>query len=84
MDNDPIPTYGDENDPNFNGYRSCMVSYKIKGSKVVIHADVNGAFNIDRKHVKGAFDGLERKQFLQSPMKIIIMKKTHAKLKASA
>lgn len=83
LDNDPIPTYGDKNDPNFSGYRSCRAFYKIKGSKVIIHADVNGAFNIVRKHVKGAFDGLERKQFLQSPKKIIIMKK-HAKLKASA
>jgi hypothetical protein len=58
--------------------------YKIKGTKVLIHADVNGAFNIVRKHVKDAFEGLERKQFLQAPQKIIIMKNRHARLKASA
>jgi putative transposase len=39
---------------------------------------------IVRKHTKDVFKGLERKQFLQSPRKIIIMKKRNAKLKASA
>lgn len=84
LDNDPIPTFGDDNHPLFSGYRCSRAFYKIKGSKISIHADVNGAFNIVRKHVKDAFDGLERKQFLQSPKKIIIMKNKHAKLKALA
>lgn len=44
---------------------------------------MNGAFNIVRKHVPAAFDGLDRKHFLQSPKKIIIVK-GKAKLKASA
>ncbi|EKN69207.1 transposase, family protein [Neobacillus bataviensis LMG 21833] len=84
LDRDPIPTFGDDKLPNFSGYRSSRAFYKIKGSKVLIHADVNGAFNIVRKYVKDAFEGLERKRFLQAPEKIIIMEKKHAKLKASA
>ncbi|TDL71200.1 transposase [Rhodococcus qingshengii] len=84
LNHDPIPTFGEEHQTIFSGYRSTRAFYKVKGSKVLIHADVNGAFNIVRKHVKSAFEGLERKQFLQSPQKIIIIKSTHAKLKASA
>jgi putative transposase len=79
---DPIPTFGDEHQTVFSGYRSTRAFYKIKGSKVLIHADVTGAFNIVRKHVKNAFEGLDRKQFLQAPQKVIIMKNRHAKLKA--
>ncbi|WP_066306900.1 RNA-guided endonuclease TnpB family protein [Bacillus sp. FJAT-29814] len=84
LDNDAIPTYGDDTHPYFSGYRCSRAFYKIKGSNVLIHADVNGAFNIVRKHVKQAFEGLERKQFLQAPKKIIIMEKKHEKLKAAA
>ncbi|WP_051633536.1 RNA-guided endonuclease InsQ/TnpB family protein [Bacillus sp. UNC41MFS5] len=84
LNHDPIPTYGEDHQTNFNGYRSSRAFYKIKGSKILIHADVNGAFNIVRKHTKDVFEGLERKQFLQSPRKIIIMKNPKAKLKASA
>ena len=84
LNQDPIPTFGEEHQTTFSGYRSTRAFYKIKGSKVLIHADVNGAFNIVRKHVKNAFDGLERKKLLQSPQKIIIMKNRHAKLKVSA
>ncbi|MDR7078528.1 putative transposase [Neobacillus niacini] len=84
LNHDPIPTFGEEHQTIFSGYRSTRAFYKIKGSKVLIHADVNGAFNIVRKHVKNAFEGLERKHFLQAPQKIIIMKNRHAKLKASA
>lgn len=84
LDNDPIPTFGDGTDTEFSGYRCSRAFYKIKGSKVIIHADVNGAFNIVRKYVKDAFEGLERRQFLQAPKKINIMEKKHAKLKASA
>jgi putative transposase len=83
LNHDPIPTYGEEHQSNFSGYRSSRAFYKIKGSKILIHADVNGAFNIVRKHTNNVFEGLERKQFLQSPRKIIIMKKRKAKLKAS-
>jgi putative transposase len=84
LNHDPIPTFGEEHQTIFSGYRSTRAFYKIKGSKVLIHADVNGAFNIVRKHVKNAFEGLERNQFLQAPQKIIIMKNTQAKLKATA
>ncbi|MEH7272292.1 RNA-guided endonuclease InsQ/TnpB family protein [Neobacillus vireti] len=84
LNNDPIPTFGEEHQTTFSGYRSTRAFYKIKGSKVLIHADVNGAYNIVRKHVKNAFEGLERGQILQSPQKIFIIKNRHAKLKASA
>jgi putative transposase len=85
LDHDPISTYGgEEHQTNFSVYRSSRAFYKIKGSKILIHADVNGAFNIVRKHTKDVFEGLERNQFLQSPRKIVIMKKRNAKLKASA
>ena len=84
LNHDPIPTFGEEHQTIFSGYRSTRAFYKIKGSKVLIHADVNGAFNIVRKHVKNAFEGLERIQFLQAPQKIIIITNRHAKLKASA
>ncbi|MBT2737874.1 RNA-guided endonuclease TnpB family protein [Bacillus sp. ISL-7] len=83
LNHDPIPTYGEEHQTNFSGYRSSRAFYKIKGSKILIHADVNGAFNIVRKHTKDVFEELERKQFLQSPRKIIIIKKRKAKLKTS-
>jgi putative transposase len=84
LNHDPIPTYGEAHQTNFSGYRSSRAFYKIKGSKILINADVNGAFNIVRKHTKDVFKGLERKQFLQSPRKISIMKIKNAKLKASA
>jgi putative transposase len=84
LNQDPIPKFGEDHQTTFSGYRSTRAFYKIKGTKILIHADVNGALNIIRKHVKEAFEGLERKQFLQAPQKIIIMKNRHAKLKASA
>lgn len=83
LNHDPIPTFGEKHQTTFSGYRSTRAFYKIKGSKILIHADVNGAFNIVRKHVKNAFEGLAKNQFLQAPQKIII-KNRHAKLKASA
>ncbi|CAH2714761.1 hypothetical protein BACCIP111895_01937 [Neobacillus rhizosphaerae] len=55
----------------------------IKSSLKIKMLTMNGAFNIVRKHVPAAFDGLDRKHFLQSPKKIIIVK-GKAKLKASA
>ena len=84
LNHDPIPTFGEKHQTTFSGYRSSRAFYKIKGSNVLIHADVNGAYNIVRKHVKNAFEGLERNQFLQAPQKIFIMKNRHAKLKVSA
>jgi len=85
LNHDPIPTYGEEHKTNFSGYRFSRAFYKMKGSKILIHADVNGAFNIVRKHVGNAFEGMHGKQFLQSPRKIIINPNSKkAKLKASA
>ncbi|MDR7078438.1 putative transposase [Neobacillus niacini] len=46
LNHDPIPTFGEEHQTIFSGYRSTRAFYKIKGSNVLIHADVNGAFNI--------------------------------------
>jgi putative transposase len=85
LNGDEIPTYGEKCSVTFSGYRKTRAFYKIKGEKTLIHADVNGAFNIVRKHVPTAFDGLERKYFLQSPRKIVVIKPNkNAKLKASA
>lgn len=60
LNHDPIPTFGEEHQTIFSGYRSTRAFYKIKGSKVLIHADVNGAFNIVRKHVKNALKDLKK------------------------
>ncbi|MDF2854933.1 MAG: transposase [Neobacillus sp.] len=85
LNNDPIPTYGEEHQSTFSGYRCTRAFYKLKGSKIRIHADVNGALNIVRKHKKDAFEGLGRASFLQAPKKIAIIKnKKKVKLKASA
>ena len=85
---DPIPTYGEEHNINFTGYRETRAFYKVKGSKIRIHADVNGAYNIIRKHIKDAFKGLDNKVFLKSPKSIHVIKhikkSTNAKLKVSA
>jgi putative transposase len=84
LNNDPIPPYGVEHQTTFSGQPVKRAFYKISGTRIQIHADVNGAFNIVRKHVLGAFEGVDRKHFLQSPKKIIIVKsKKKAKLKAS-
>jgi putative transposase len=83
--NDPIPTFGEEHQRTFSGQRVKRAFYKLSGSKIQLHADVNGALNIVRKYVLDAFEGLERKHFLQAPKKIILVKsKRKAKLKASA
>jgi putative transposase len=85
LNQDPIPIYGESIQTTFSGYRRTRAFYQIKGSTIQIHADVNGAFNILRKQVKNAFEGLGKKHFLQSPQKIILVKhKKNAKLKASA
>ena len=85
LNNDPIPTFGRDEQCEFNGYRETRAFYKVKKSTIRIHADVNGALNIVRKHVPNAFEGLERKHFLQSPKKIVLIssKMKNAKLKVS-
>ncbi len=59
---DFIPNYGDDNakEIKFSGYREKRGTYKIKGEKTRINADVNGSYNILRKVVPTAFSqGIE-------------------------
>ena len=49
LDNDPIPTYGDEDIPKFSGKRVERGLYVSKNG-IAINSDVNGACNILRKH----------------------------------
>lgn len=59
---DNIPTYkkGKINEQEFSGYRESRGVYKIKGQKIRINADVNGAYNILRKAIPTAFsNGIE-------------------------
>ncbi|MDJ0533263.1 MAG: transposase, partial [Xenococcaceae cyanobacterium MO_207.B15] len=59
---DFIPNYGDDQAKNikFSGYRETRGTYKIKGQKSRINADVNGSYNILRKVIPTAFSqGIE-------------------------
>ena len=59
---DHIPIYKKGNNDNhlFSGYRKYRGLYKIKKSKEVINADVNGSYNILRKAIPNVFtDGIE-------------------------
>ena len=67
---DPLPVYGEKHETTFSGYRETRAFYKIKGTKQRIHADVNGAFNIIRKHVEGAFKSRDSRAILLSPKKL--------------
>ena len=57
LDNDTIPTYGNEVDEaiRFSGKRIKRGLYKSKNN-IIINADVNGAANILRKHFEGAIN----------------------------
>lgn len=52
LDNDFIPTYGEEKDKEyeFSGYRMKRGLYKSKKLKKCINADLNGALNIMKKY----------------------------------
>ena len=57
---DLIPVYGDKTEKQFSGYRQSRGLYKIKNSKTIINADVNGSYNILRKAIPNAFvNGIE-------------------------
>ncbi|MCP1126195.1 transposase [Bacillus sp. 3103sda1] len=59
LDNDAIPTYGEEDIPVFSGKRIKRGLYRTKENKL-LNADVNGAYNILKKVVPKAFaDGIE-------------------------
>lgn len=57
LNNDIIPIYskGNNAEHSFSGYRKTRGLYKIKNSKMVINADINGSFNILRKAIPKAF-----------------------------
>ena len=57
LDRDEIPTYNPARpgDPRFSGRRDGRWYYA--SGKQIIHADVNGSYNIGRKVVPTAFDG---------------------------
>lgn len=58
LDRDPLPVYDPARieEPRFSGRRDRRW-YRASGKRI-IHADVNGSFNIGRKVVPTAFDGL--------------------------
>ena len=57
---DFIPIYGDKSEKLFSGYRQSRGLYKIKDSKTIINADVNGSYNILRKAFPKTFvNGIE-------------------------
>jgi putative transposase len=57
LDRDPLPVYAPERteEPRFSGRRDGRWYYAT--GKRLIHADVNGSYNIGRKVVPTAFDG---------------------------
>lgn len=69
---DEIPTYGEKHSVEFSGCRQTRSFYRVKNSSISIHADVNAAFNIMRKHVPLALEGISRTQFLLSPKAVIV------------
>ena len=58
LDRDPLPVYDPARieAPRFSGRRDRRW-YRASGKRI-IHADVNGSYNIGRKVVPTAFDGL--------------------------
>ncbi|MEH7017750.1 MULTISPECIES: RNA-guided endonuclease InsQ/TnpB family protein [Bacillus] len=59
LDNDAIPTYGEEDIPIFSGKRITRGLYRTKENKL-LNADVNASYNILKKAVPKAFaDGIE-------------------------
>ncbi|MGG0185282.1 RNA-guided endonuclease InsQ/TnpB family protein [Bacillus rhizoplanae] len=59
LDNDDIPTFGEENITVFSGKRIRRGLYRTKENKL-LNADVNGSYNILKKAVPKAFaDGIE-------------------------
>ena len=83
LNQDPIPTYGEEHQTILVGTEALEPFTKLR-VEVLIHADVNGALNIVRKHIKDAFEGLERNKFPSISTENHHHKNKNAKLKASA
>ena len=71
LDLDSIPLYkkGEDSNYNFNGKRIKTKVYE-SFQHGYIHADVNGASNILRKHFPNAFDNLNLGYLQQTPIGI--------------
>lgn len=68
LDNDEIPTYGEEETKyKFSGRRISRGLYKTRKG-IIINADVNGSLNIIRKSFKEAFDKIDLGYILKSPI----------------
>ena len=71
LDLDSIPIYNKGNDSNYN-FSGKRIKTKVYHSfqHGYIHADVNGASNILRKHFSNAFDNLDLSYLQQTPIGI--------------
>ena len=71
LNNDPIPTYGEEHQTiNFSGYRCTRAFYKLKGVEDSNSRRCEWSLNIVRKHVKKLLKDLKENNFLR-PKKIL-------------
>ncbi|WP_416828935.1 RNA-guided endonuclease InsQ/TnpB family protein [Ectobacillus polymachus] len=75
LDNDAIPTYGEEDIPVFSGKRIKRGLYRTKENKL-LNADVNGSYNILKKAVSKAFaneiEGLCHQAAVSTPLVLSI------------
>ena len=71
LDNDELPKYKAEQ-PYTKGFSGKRIKTKVYHSfqHGYIHADVNGASNILRKHFSNAFDNLDLSYLQQTPIGI--------------
>lgn len=69
LDGDPIPVYGDTDSTllKFSGQRRYRGLYVTKRGER-IQSDINGACNIMKKAVPGAYDGIKNLGYLKSPV----------------
>ncbi|MCP1124477.1 transposase [Bacillus sp. 3103sda1] len=75
LDNDTIPTYGQENIPIFSGKRVTRGLYRTR-ENLLLNADVNGSYNILKKAVSKAFadeiEGLCHQAAVSTPLVLSI------------
>jgi putative transposase len=71
---DFIPTYGASmtSRPRFSGYRKNREFYKFKGIKRYVHSDVNGSFNIGRKHCPDLFASVPKIAVFATPKAVLV------------
>ena len=71
LDNDPIPWRYSKGPHQFSGTRRCRGLYVSKITGVKINADVNGAFNLLRKHNACSLVHLQREpKLIQQPKRL--------------